>query len=1017
MDVIKQWLFKMAVKKNTSQINNLKNSTTPGKPDSPEDPDMSTSSLQANEAPIKQDEESTFPIVGIGASAGGLEALEKFFINMPSDSDMAFVIVMHFDPAAKSVMAEILKGYTKMEVFQVEDQMKVEPNRIYIIPPNKDMAILHRTLHLYEPVVSKGIRHPIDFFFRSLSDDLKENAISIIFSGTGSEGTLGLKFIKGEGGMVMVQSMDSAAYDGMPGSAISTGLVDYILSPEKMPEQLLNYVNQFYARKNIKPEIIVTEQTANYLKKIIILIRTQTGVDFSAYKQKTLIRRIERRMSLHQIINISGYLRYLQENQPEIELLHKEFLIGVTSFFRDPAAFEFLKEKVVPEILKDKSYDQPVRIWVPACSTGEEAYSIAIVFKEYMDEIKSNLQVQIFATDVDRDAVEAGRCAVYSGNITVDVSPERLNRFFIKNPDTYSLKKEIRDMIVFAPQNAIGDPPFLRLDLICCRNLLIYLVPESQKKLLLIFHYSLNPGKYLFLGSSETIGDFTELYSPVDKKSKIYKRIGERAHLPLMAGHAPIVPWIEVPKSGEIKTRAINIGEKIEKMLLDTYTPPCAIINEKGDLLYIQGRTGKYLEPAPGNFRSSIIDMAREGLRTELNIAIHRVVTQKKDVTFQNLNVKTNGSFQTIDLIVRPIRELTMQGLILVTFEDVSSAKPSKPVKSTSRSRQVKGHIEELENQLKFAKENLQATIEELQTSNEELKSTNEELMSANEELQSTNEELNASKEELQSLNEELVTLNAEHQAKIEEQSKSVSDLNNVISSTEIAMLFLDNDMRIRDYTPAIAKIMNLIKTDIGRPVSDIVSKLEYEYLLRDAKEVLDTLVFKEKEIRDKKGFWYLTRILPYRTVDNIIDGAVITFIDITARKRAEQMEKDARLYAESIVDTVQESLLILDKDLRVISANSSFYSTFQVSPGETQNKLIFDIGNGQWDIPQLRELLDEIRSKNTHFKNFEVDHLFPDVGRKVMSLNARRIYQEGVGTEKILLSIEDITERKRATD
>ena len=725
-------------------------------------------------------------------------------------------------------------------------------------------------------------------------------------------------------------------------------------------------------------------------------------------------------MSLHQIKNISDYVHYLQENKSEIHILHKEFLIGVTSFFRDPASFGVLKEKIVPEILKDKTQDQPVRVWVPACSTGEEAYSIAIILKEYMDEVKNNLRVQIFATDVDQDAIETGRLGVYSSNITVDVSPERLNRFFIKNSDTFSLKKEIREMVVFAPQNVIADPPFLKLDLISCRNLLIYLVPESQKKLLLLFHYSLNPGGYLFLGSSEATGDFTELYSVVDKKGKIYRRIGERAHLPLMTGHgtlAPMAPWVEVPKEGEIKARAINIGTKIEKMLLETYTPPCAIINEKGDILYIHGRTGKYLEPAPGNVRFNIIDMAREGLRTELNIAIHRVVTQKKAVIFNNLNVKTNGAYQTIDLTVRPIKESTMQGLIMITFEDVSSIKPSRPVKSAYKSKQVKEHITDLENELKSTKENLQATIEELQASNEELKSANEELMSANEELQSTNEELNASKEELQSLNEELVTLNAEHQAKIEEQSKNVSDLNNVIASTEIAILFLDNDLRIRDYTPAITKLINLIRTDIGRPVGDIVSNLEYEDLQKDVKEVLGTLVFKEKEIRDKKGFWYFMRILPYRTIYNTIDGAVITFIDITERKGLEQMEKDSRIYAQSIVNTVQESILVLDKDMRVISANRSFYDTFQVSPEETENKLIYDIGNGQWDIPRLRKLLEEILPGNSHFKNFKVDRVFPDTGRKVMLLNARRIYQEGAGTERILLAIEDITERKVVVD
>lgn len=948
-----------------------------------------------------------FPIVGIGASAGGLEALEKFFINTLPDSGMAFIIVMHFDPTAKSVMAEILERYTKMEVFQVEDGMMVEPNCVYIIPPNKDMAILHRTLHLYEPVLSKGIRHPIDFFFRSLADDQKENAICIILSGTGTEGTLGLKAIKGEGGMVIVQDIESAAYDGMPRSAISTELVDYILSPEKMPEQLVNYAKQL-----MKPERIVAEQITNYLQKIILLVRNQTSIDFSGYKQSTLIRRIERRMSLHQINNMSDYIRYLQENTHEVRNIYKEFLIGVTSFFRDPEAFRILKEKIIPEILKNKSPDQPVRVWVPGCSTGEEAYSIAIVFKEYMDKVKSNFPVQIFATDVDNDAIETARSGIYTGNIAVDVPPERLNRFFIKNPDTYSLKKEIREMIIFAPQNVISDPPFLRVDMVSCRNLLIYLVPESQRRLLLLFHYSLNPGGYLFLGNSEAIGEFTDLYSVVDRKWKIFKRIGESGHLPLMAEHGTITP---IPKAGEVKARA-NIGIKIEKMLLDTYTPPCAIIDEKGDILYIHGRTGKYLEPASGNVRFNIIDMARNGLRTELNIAIHRALTQKKDVVFRDLNVKTNGAFHIVDLTVRPIKESTMQGLIMVTFEDVPSPRPSRPVRSTG-SKRVKEHITALQNELKSTKENLQATIEELQASNEELKSTNEEMQSANEELQSTNEELNVSKEELQSLNEELVTLNAEHQAKNEELSTNLSDLNNVLASTEIATLFLDNDLRIKGYTPAATRVINLIKTDIGRPVSDIVSNLEYEDLQRDVKEVLDTLVFKENEIRDKKGFWYLMRILPYRTIDNLIDGVVISFIDVTERKRMEAVEQDARIYAESIVDTVQESLLVLDKDLRVISANQSFYRTFQVSKEKTLNKFIYDIGSRQWNIPRLRELLEEIIPRDNQFQNFEVDHVFPGLGRKVMLLNARRVFQEGMGTEKILLAIEDITERRRVED
>ncbi|NJD52508.1 MAG: PAS domain-containing protein [Candidatus Methanoperedens sp.] len=1001
----------MTNKGKKSKTNNKERHELPKESDSKEDGE-SVPDIENKTA----DEEGIFPIVGIGASAGGLDALEKFFTNMPSDSRVAFVVVMHFDPTGKSIMADILKKYTNMEVFQVDDGMRIRQNCVYIIPPNKDMAILHRTLHLYEPVVHRGVRHPIDFFFRSLSDDQKEYAICIVLSGTGTEGTLGLRAIKGEGGAVMVQSIESAAYDGMPRSAIATGLVDFILPPEKMPEQLLNYVKQFYAT-GIRPEKIVSEQITNYLQKIIILIRNQTGLDFSQYKQSTLIRRIDRRMNLHQISRISDYVRYLQENPAEIQILHKEFLIGVTSFFREPEAFKALKEEVVPEIFKNKTPDQTVRIWVPACSTGEEAYSLAIILKEYMDETKSDIKAQIFATDVDREAIEAARTGVYPENIALDVSPERLSRFFIKNSDSYNVNKDIREMVVFAPQNVISDPPFLRMDLISCRNLMIYLVPEVQKKLLLIFQYSLNQDGFLFIGSSETIGESTDLYSPVDKKWKLFKRKGERTPLLPVPGVIPSALRVEVPGRGEIKTRPVNIGELIEKMLLDTYTPPSVIVNEKGDILYIHGRTGKYLEPASGRPSLNVREMARQGIRTELNIALHTVVTQKKDAIFRNLNVKTNGSVQTINLTVRPINEPErLQGLIMVVFEDVPPREVPKPAELTSGSKQTEEYVTEMEKELKYTRENLQATIEELQTSNEELKSTNEELQSANEELQSTNEELNASKEELQSLNEELVTLNAEHQTKIDELSKSASDLSNVLISTEIATIFLDNSLIIKGFTPSANRIMNLIRTDIGRPISDIVLNLKDVDLAKDSDQVLDNLVFREKEVEDTRNKKrYLMRITPYRTIDNVIDGVVISFIDITRLKHAEMMlEQDYRVFTTSIIDTIREPLLVLDENLTIILANRSFYRMFKVSPDETESRFIYDLGYRQWDIPQLRKLLEEIVPKSTQFNDFRVEHDFPGIGQKVLLLNARRIYQEGKGTERILLAIEDITGRSQ---
>jgi two-component system CheB/CheR fusion protein len=952
--------------------------------------------------------DSVFPVVGIGASAGGLDAIEKFFSNMPSDSDMAFVIIMHFDPTSKSVMVEILKRYTKMEVYQAEDGVKISPNTVYIIPPNKDMAILHGKIQLLEPTVSRGIRHPIDFFFRSLSEDYKEKAICIILSGTGTEGTLGLKNIKGEGGMVMVQDVTSAAYDGMPASAIATGFADYILPPEKMPEQLLNFVKQPYIKGTRKAALI--EQTAP-MQKIFVLIRDRTGHDFSLYKESTINRRIERRMNIHQIDKVQDYVRYLSENPSEIDALFKELLIGVTSFFRDPEAFEILIEKVLPGILKDKTPAQPVKVWVTACSTGEEAYSIAMIFKEYLDEIKSDIKVQIFATDVDKDAIETARAGVYPASIAVDVSQERLDRFFTKVEDSYRVKKEVREMVTFALQSLIKDPPFSMLDMVSCRNLLIYLGPVLQKKVLSTLHYSLKKDGILFLGNSETIGELTDLFSVLDRKWRIYKSkggshilMGDFTHM----GRAGAFPKIKEP----VKSVEIGIGDHIEKMLLENYAPSCVIINEKYEILYFHGKTGKYLEPAPGKAGLKIVEMAREGLKHELNIAIRKAIAQKKEAIFKDLNVKTNGSFQTVNLIVRPLVKPDMQGLMLVIFEDVPG-RPSKPVKKGYTKPQINQYVIDLELELKSTRENLQATIEEMETSNEELQSTNEEFQAANEELQSANEELETSREELQSVNEELMTLNAEHQSKIEENMKISNDMNNMLMSTEVATVFLDNDLCIKGFTPAATKIINLIKTDIGRPVKDFSSNLVYEKMIDDVLEVLNTLTFRETEVPDKNGNWYLMRILPYRTTENGVDGAMVTFIDITQRKLAEKNELESRIFAESIVDTVRESLLVLDKDMRVISANRSFCRKFNTSKEDIENKSILEINNRSWDIPSLRKLLEEILPENNVFNDFEVDHEFPGIGYKKMLLNARRICQEGTGSERILLAIEDVTEQR----
>ncbi len=956
-----------------------------------------------------------FTVVGMGASAGGLEALEKFFTHMPPDSGMTFVIVLHLDPTHESIVDSLLKKVTKMQVYQVEDGMKVQPNCVYVIPQKKDMIIMNGNLQLLESELRRGLRRPIDFFFRSLAEDQKERAICIVLSGTGTEGTLGLKAIKGEGGLVIVQSLESAKYDGMPRSAIATDLADYILPPEIMPEQMLKYVKQFHYKLK-RPVPVVIKKISNLRQKIFFMIRNQTGRDFSLYKQTVITRRIDRQMTVHQIKNLSDYVSYLQDNPMEVEKLSKELLIGATSFFRDKEAYEIMQKKVLPLLLKNKPHNQIFRVWVPACSTGEEAYSLAMLLWEYMDEVKRNFKVQVFSTDLDSSAIDTARAGVYPDSISVDVSAERLHRFFSREDNVYRINKEIRDMLIFAPQDMTKDPPFSKLDLISCRNLLIYLGPELQKKLMHLFHYSLRPNGILFLGSSETIGEMTDFFSPFDRKWKIYnhkkdisapKVIMDFPTVSLTGGEANTRKPVETTEF-----RKVDIGELTEKILLESYTPAAVIINQKGDILYIHGRTGKYLEPAQGKASMNIMEMAREDLRTEIGSGIRQAVTEKKSAVFRDILVKTNGDTQLIHLVVKPItKPEPLNGLLLVAFEEIASSKQSEVVKKTGRfSIRMKQRVADLESELKTTKEHLQTTIEELETSNEELQSSNEELLS-------TNEEVETSSEELQSANEELETVNAELQRKIDELSGVNDDINNLLASTEIAVIFLDNDLRIERYTPAATRLMKFIEADIGRSIGDIRSNLVDHDLVYEIQEVLKTLGSLEKEVQDLNGCFYLMRILPYRTRNNVIDGVTVTFVDITERKLTEKElqivkeQKRIQEEAENVASTVREPLLVLDDSLKVISANRSFYKNFQVMPDETIGRYLYQLGNQQWDIPQLRELLEKILPRNTSFTDFKMKHDFPSLGVREMLLNARRVVDPGNKvTQMILLAIEDVT-------
>ncbi|RJQ43349.1 MAG: PAS domain-containing protein [Nitrospiraceae bacterium] len=955
-----------------------------------------------------------FFIAGIGASAGGLEAFQDFFTHMPPDSGMAFVLVPHLDPTHKSIIGEILKKYTEMKIIQAEDGLKVRPNCIYLIPPDKNIAILHGTLQLIEPAERRGLRHPIDYFFRTLAEDQGEKAVAIILSGTGTEGTLGIKAVKGEGGLVIVQDPKTAKYDGMPRSAITTDMVDYILPPANMPEMLMKFLSRPHAKLPERPTS-AESRLPDSLQKIFILVRNQTGHDFTYYKQNTIVRRIEKRMTIHQIDTIADYVTYLRDNPSEINILFKELLIRVTKFFRDPDAFEFLKKKVLPDICKNASEERTVRIWVPGCSTGEEAYSIALLLHEYISEQNQPCKIQIFATDIDSDSIETARTGLYPDNISDDISKEQLKRYFTKEDNAYRISNRIREMVVFAVQNVVKDPPFSKVDMIICRNLLIYLGPELQKKLIPLFHYALRPEGILFLGTSETIGAFSDLFSVINNKWKIFKpKKSPFAPAEALNYYPPQLKTVthDLHSFKKAKTGEITLGEMTEKILLDRYAPPCVITDENGSILYFHGRTGQYLEPSPGKANLNIFDMAREGLRLELRAGVRKTITQKTDMILENLKVKTNGDIRVVNVTIRHMsKPNNLKGLIMIVFEEAAPPLPAKAVKKLPlREKQGRQRLTELEFELKSTREQLQTVIEELEASNEELQSTNEELQSANEELQSSNEELETSREELQSVNEELMTVNAESQSKIDDLTLVNNDMNNLFAATKIATIFLDNNMKIKRFTPAVSSVIKLIQNDIGRPLSDFSSTLQYEDLIKDAEEVLRTLIPKEMEVEDKNGLWYLMRILPYRTMDNIIDGVVVTFIDITEQKHAQEVLCNTLIYTEGIVETIRGPLLILDVEMKVLSANKAFYQTFQVSKEETAGKIIYDLGSHQWDLPKLRELLENILSQSNEFNDFEVEHDFPGIGPRKMLLNARKIYQKGNKTEMILLAIEDVT-------
>lgn len=955
-----------------------------------------------------------FPVVGIGASAGGLEALQEFFSNLPDDTGCAFVVVTHMHREHTSMLPELLAKTTVLPVVEASQGQAVERNRVYVAPPGDHLTIeagvLRRSDH------SSDVRLPIDHFLRALATDQREHAICVILSGTGTDGTLGLRAVKSEAGMAMVQKPQSAKFAGMPASAEGTGLVDYLLPPAEMPAQLVAYVDELRTRIPV-PKKAEPEFPAEALQQILGTLRMRTGNDFSSYKLNTIRRRIERRMNVHRIQSPREYARYLKQNKHEANLLFRELLITVTSFFRDPGAFSALAECLTEELGRRAEGDG-VRIWVPGCATGEEAYSIAIVLHEILHKLERPSSVQVFATDLDPRAVEVARAGMYTTGIAADVTPARLARYFTQDHDSYRINKEIRELVIFAPQNVVSDPPFTRLDVIVCRNLLIYFDALLQKQLVPTLHYALRPGGILFLGTSETIGPLDELFEVIDRKWKIYRRrethVDVRPAVFALAARGVTGARADDRPLPEKRPRAIlpRTEGQIQRLLLRRFAPTCLVVEGTGNIVYVQGRAGLYLEPTEGEPTHNVLEMAREGLATPLAAAMRQALKQPGEVTRANVSVRTNSEYTRVDLAVTAIDEPeSLRGLLLVTLRP-SADKPTRLAAKirAARDKERGGRLAELEEELRHSQESLQSTVEELESANEELRSANEELQSMNEELQSANEELETSKEEMQSLNEELSTVNAELHLKVEELSHANDDMQNLLNGIDVATVFLDQRLRIKRYTEQARNLIHLVPSDVGRPLADLALHVEHPDLVDECQQVLRALERREQQVRASDGKWLLMRILPYRTSNNVIDGIVVTFMPIDELKRAEQQAHDARQYFEKIVETVREPLVVLDGELNVCSANEAFVRTFQVSAAEIVGSQVYDLGDGQWSSSTLRRLLEEVIPQNESFSDFEVEHEFPRLGRRRFLLNARRMEFDCGRRRLILLAMEDVT-------
>jgi two-component system CheB/CheR fusion protein len=956
--------------------------------------------------PYTADAAPRFYVVGIGASAGGLEALEALIRHLKYDN-MAFVIVQHLARTHESALPALLARASKLPVATATHGTKIEPGHIYVIPPNTDLAILHGVLQVFERHDTAG-RLPIDFFFRSLADDQGAHSIGIVLSGTGSDGTFGLKAIKNAGGLTFAQDPASAKYDGMPRSALESGWADASLTPQAIAEELVRIgrLPDLADLPKREPEV------QNNLTKIVVLIRAAFGNDLSHYKTNTVERRIARRMALRRIDGLEDYVALVQSNTEELRHLYKDMLIGVTSFFRDREPFDVLKARVFPRMMEGKPPGSSIRIWVPACSSGEEAYSIAMCLLEHLDDKAQDYRIQIFGTDIDDDSIQEARRGIYPLNIALDVSPARLHRFFVKYEDDYQINRSIRDLLVFSTQNITKDPPFSRLDLVSCRNLLIYLQPAMQKKVMRVLHYALGAGGFLLLGNSETVGDSANLFSMFDQKNHIYvpKFQGARSTSveTAFSAHPSESPASMQPG---VHTRpGVNIASMADRKILELYGPPGVVINENLDVLHFRGNTGRYLGPAPGAASLNILRLARTEIHADLRRTIHEALTDNKPVSVQS-RLRDETETRPFRLDVLPMIEPDSKSrCLLVLFHETPPE--GSPVTDGAAAENPLSEADqralELERELLVAKEYLQNTIEELESANEELKASNEELQSSNEELQSTNEELETSKEEMQSTNEELTTVNDELKARMTELQQTYDDLHNVMTGVDNAVIITGMDLRIRRFTHAAEETLNLVQGDVGRSIGIIDAFVGGDHIEKVVSNVIATLQPFDERIRAADHRFYRLRIVPYRTMEHTIKGSVVILSKTDAQERAIELSQDVAEYASKFLQAIGHPLLIVNGKLRVVWANEAFFSLFQVVPEEVVGTILSRLGSGQWSDPKLLSLLTSAATSGHPFRDFEIRHPFPDIGEKAIKVGGSRIPPLSGESVLILLSFEE---------